>query len=50
MGEQHSLRQHSVSFRAADSAAQVEKALEDAGAELNVYDPTDYKNAKTATK
>ncbi len=39
MGEQHSLRKHSVSYRSADSAKEVEKGLEEAGAELDVFDP-----------
>ena len=39
----HALRKHSVSYRAADSASEVEQALEAAGAELDVYGPTAFK-------
>jgi Ca-activated chloride channel homolog len=45
MGETHALRKHSVSYRAADSAAEVEKALEAAGAELEVYEPSAFRSS-----
>lgn len=44
----HELRKHSVSYRAADSAKEVEKALEEAAAELDVFDQTAFR--KSANK
>jgi Ca-activated chloride channel homolog len=45
MGATHALRKHSVSYRSADSAAEVEKALEAAGAELDVYEPSAFRSS-----
>jgi uncharacterized protein with von Willebrand factor type A (vWA) domain len=39
MDQDHELRKHSVSYRSAESAKQVEQALEEAAAELDVFDP-----------
>lgn len=50
MGNEHSLRQHSVSYRSADSASEVEKGLEEAGAELDVFDSTAFPNKATETE
>lgn len=43
IGEGHALRQFSVSYKNADSAAEVQKALSAATAELEVYDPANFK-------
>jgi len=43
MGNDHSLRRHSVAYRSADSAAEVEKGLEEAVAELDVFDAPSFK-------
>jgi hypothetical protein len=43
IGPTHSLRKYSISYRSADSAKQVESALEEAAAELDVFDATSFK-------
>ena len=43
IGERHALRKHSISYRSADSAEELKQALEQAASELDVYDPTDFK-------
>jgi Ca-activated chloride channel family protein len=43
IGPNHSLRKYSIAYRSADSAKQVESALEDAAAELDVFDPPTFK-------
>ncbi len=43
IGPKHSLRKYSISYRSADSAKQVENALEEAAAELDVFDATTFK-------
>ena len=43
IGPNHSLRNHSVSYRSADSAKEVENALEEAAAELDVFDAPSFK-------
>jgi uncharacterized protein with von Willebrand factor type A (vWA) domain len=49
MGQEHELRQHSISYRSADSAAEVEQALEEAAAELDIFDPTAFPNPAEQT-
>lgn len=49
IGQDHDLRRHSISYRSADSAKDVEQGLEQAAAELDVYDPADFKSS-TASK
>ena len=46
IGPKHSLRKYSISYRSADSAKQVENALEEAAAELDVFDATSFKKKK----
>jgi Mg-chelatase subunit ChlD len=48
MGTQHTLRAHSVGYRSAQNATEVEKGLEEAGAELDVYDATVFQDANAA--
>ena len=43
IGPYHSLRKYSVAYRSADSAKQVESALEEAAAELDVFDAPTFK-------
>jgi Ca-activated chloride channel homolog len=43
IGPTHSLRKYSISYRSADSAKQVESALEEATAELDVFDAPSFK-------
>jgi len=43
IGERHALRKHSVSYRAANDIQQLRKALEEAAAELDVFDPQSFK-------
>jgi hypothetical protein len=43
IGPTHSLRKYSISYRSADSAKQVESALEEAAAELDVFDAPSFK-------
>ena len=43
IGPTHSLRKYSISYRSADSAKQVESALEQAAAELDVFDAPSFK-------
>jgi Mg-chelatase subunit ChlD len=50
MDEEHALRRNSISYRSADSAEQVERALEEAGAELDVFDPTAFPQQTTTKK
>jgi Ca-activated chloride channel homolog len=47
IGNDHALRKHSISYRSADSAQEVKKALEEAGAELEVFDPKDFPSQGT---
>ncbi|HEY9681184.1 MAG TPA: vWA domain-containing protein [Oculatellaceae cyanobacterium] len=43
IGPNHSLRKYSISYRSADSAQQVKSALEEAAAELDVFDAPTFK-------
>jgi Ca-activated chloride channel homolog len=45
MGNDHSLRKHSISYRSANSAKQLEHALEQAVGELDIFDPADFRAA-----
>jgi Ca-activated chloride channel homolog len=45
MGNDHALRKHSISYRSADSAKQLEHALEQAIGELDIFDPADFRSA-----
>jgi len=42
IGQQHSLRQHSVSYKSADSAKEIKQALQEAAAELDVFEPSKF--------
>jgi hypothetical protein len=42
IGQQHSLRRHSVSYKSADSAKELKNALTEAAAELDVFEPTKF--------
>ena len=50
MDQDHELRKHSISYRSADSAAEVEQALEEAAAELDMFDPTAFPAEQTARR
>ncbi|MDZ4837384.1 MAG: VWA domain-containing protein [Candidatus Melainabacteria bacterium] len=43
IGERHALRQKSVSYKSANDLQELRKALEDAAAELDVFDPQSFK-------
>jgi hypothetical protein len=42
IGQEHSLRRHSISYRSASSAKEVEQGLEEAAAELDVFDQSSF--------
>jgi len=42
IGQGHSLRKHSVSYKSADSAKELKDALQEAAAELDVFEPTKF--------
>ncbi len=42
MDSTHALRKHSISYRAATSAQEVEQALESAAGELDIFDPSNF--------
>jgi Ca-activated chloride channel family protein len=44
IGEEHSLRKHSVSYKSADSATELKDALKEAVAELDMFEPTKFSN------
>jgi uncharacterized protein with von Willebrand factor type A (vWA) domain len=50
MDQDHELRKHSISYRSADSATEVEQALEEAAAELDMFDPTAFPAEQTAKR
>jgi Ca-activated chloride channel family protein len=50
MGDDHSLRKHSISYRSADSAKQLESALEESMGELDMFDPADFKQSKVSSR
>jgi len=42
IGQQHALRRHSIAYRSASSAKEVEQGLEEAAAELDVFDQSSF--------
>lgn len=48
MDRDHALRKHSITYRSADSAKQLEQALEQAAGELDMFDPPNYSQSQAS--